>query len=234
VNRRFRRVKTDRLDVGKLLSMLMRYAEGERGVWSVVHVPGVEEEDRRQLHRELMALKRERTRHINRMKGVLASQGVVMEVGTSFVEQLEEARLWDGRPIGPGVRALVEREHKRLELVGEQIREIESARKELLRSSSDPAIEMVRRLLQLKGIGVNSAWIYVMEFFAWRAFRNRREVGSLSGLTPTPYASGESSRESGISKAGNRPVRATPHRRWVQVWRSRSPGRGCATSPTAS
>ena len=85
---------------------------------------------------------------------------------------------------------------------------MEATRKETLRSSGDPAIEQVRRLLQLKGIGMNSAWVYVMEFFAWRAFRNRRELGSLAGLAPTPYASGESSRERGISKAGNRPVRA--------------------------
>jgi transposase len=90
----------------------------------------------------------------------------------------------------------------------EQVHQIEIVRKESLRSLSDPAIEQVRRLLRLKGIGVNSAWVYVMEFFAWRAFRNRRELGSLAGLTPTPYQSGESARERGISKAGNRPVRA--------------------------
>ena len=208
VNRRFRRVKTDRLDVGKLLNMLVRYHQGEAKVWSVVHVPGVAEEDQRQLHRELMALKRERTHHINRMKGVLASQGVVLEVKTDFLERLEVVRLWDGSPIPPGLQALLVREHERLQLVREQVHQIEIVRKEILRSLSDPAIEQVRRLLRLKGIGVNSAWVYVMEFFSWRAFRNRRELGSLAGLTPTPYQSGESARERGISKAGNRPVRA--------------------------
>ena len=76
VNRRKRRVKTDRLDVGKLLTMLIRSAQGERKIWSVVHPPSPQEEDQRQLHRELMALKRERTCHINRIKGLLASQGV--------------------------------------------------------------------------------------------------------------------------------------------------------------
>lgn len=70
VNRRFRRAKTDRLDVGKLLNMLVRYYQGEPKVWSVVHVPGAAVEDQRQLHRELMALKRERTHHINRIKGL--------------------------------------------------------------------------------------------------------------------------------------------------------------------
>jgi len=208
VNRRYRRAKTDRLDVGKLLNMLVRYQEGEPKVWSVVHVPSVAEEDRRQLHRELLALKREQTHHINRMKGILVSQGVVLEVQTDFVEQMEGARVWDGSLIPPGVRSLLLREYERLVLVRAQIHQIEVFRREALRSSQDAAIEQVRRLLRLRGIGVNSAWVYVMEFFSWRAFHNRRELGSLAGLTPTPYASGESSRECGISKAGNRAVRA--------------------------
>lgn len=208
VNRRFRRAKTDRLDVGKLLNMLVRYHQGEPKVWSVVHVPSVEVEDRRQLHRELMALKREQTHHINRMKGLLASQGVVLEVKRDFVEELAEVKIWDGAALGSGLRALLEREAVRLGLVREQIRALEKERKELLKHSTDPAIEQVRRLLRLKGIGMNSAWVDVMEFFAWRAFHNRREVAALAGLTPTPYRSGESAREVGISKAGNRPVRA--------------------------
>src|SRR6185295_743513 len=158
VNRRFRRVKTDRLDVGKLLNMLVRYDQGEAKVWSVVHVPKVAEEDQRQLHRELMALKREQTHHINRMKGLLASQGVVMEVKKDFGEELAEVKLWDGSKIGPGLRGLLEREVTRLELVREQIKALEKERKEMLKNSTDPAIEQVRRLLRLKGIGMNSAW----------------------------------------------------------------------------
>lgn len=208
VNRRFRRAKTDRLDVGKLLNMLVRYHHGEPKVWSVVPVPSVTEEDQRQLHRELMALKREQTHHLNRIQGILVSQGVTMEVRRDFLEQLERVRLWEGAAIMPGLHTLLVREQARLELGRGQIHPIEVTRKETLRSSNDPAIEQVRRLLQLKGIGVNSAWIYGMEFFSWRAFRNRRELGCLSGLTPTPYTSGESVRECGISKAGNRPVRA--------------------------
>ncbi len=208
VNRRFRRAKTDRLDVGKLLNRLVRYHQGEPKVRSGVHVPSRAEEDQRQLHRELLALKREQTHHIHRMKGVLASQGVVVEVKPDFLEWLEAARLWEGAPIPAGLQDLLVREHERLQLVREQIHQIEEARKEILWTCKDPASEQVRRLLRRKGLGLNSAWVYVMEFFAWRAFRNRRELGSLSGLTPTPYQSGESSRERGISKAGNRPVRA--------------------------
>jgi transposase len=208
VNRRFRRAKTDRLDVGKLLNMLVRYEQGEEKVWSVVHVPNVEVEDQRQLHRELMALKREQTHHINRMKGLLVSQGVVLEVKRKFVEELGEVKLWDGSKLGLGLRGLLEREATRLEVVREQIHALEKERKEMLKNSTAPAMEQVRRLLRLKGIGMNSAWVDVMEFFAWRAFHNRREVAALAGLTPTPYRSGESVREVGISKAGNRPVRA--------------------------
>jgi transposase len=206
VSRRFRRVKTDRMDVGRLLGMLMRYHMGEKKVWSVVHVPSAGAEDERQLHREMMALKRERTRHINRVKGLLAGQGVVVDVGAGFMEELGEIRLWDGSGLPGRLRKRLERECQRMELLKEQIRELEKEREEVLRTSQEASVEQVRRLLQLKGIGVNSAWLYVMEFFAWRGFHNRREVGSLAGLTPTPYQSGESSKESGISKAGNRPV----------------------------
>jgi len=207
VSRRFRRVKTDGMDVGKLLGMLMRYDLGEKKVWSVVHVPSEKAEDERQLHREMRRLKKERTRHINRMKGLLASQGVVMETGPEFMEALEEVRLWDGTGLPKRLRRRLEREYERMELLKRQIRQLEKEREEVLQTSQEAAVEQVRQLLRLKGIGMNSAWLYVMEFFAWRGFRSRREVGALAGLTPTPYQSGESSKECGISKAGNRPVR---------------------------
>ena len=207
VSRRFRRVKTDGMDVGKLLGMLMRYYLGEKKVWSVVRVPSVKAEDERQLHREMLSLTKERTRHINRMKGLLAGQGVVMEIGPGFMEALGEVRLWDGSGMPGRLRKRLEREYERMGLLKEQIGQLEKEREEVLCTSQEEAVEQVRQLLRLKGIGMNSAWLYVMEFFAWRGFRNRREVGALAGLTPTPYQSGESSKECGISKAGNRPVR---------------------------
>jgi transposase len=208
VNRRKRRAKTDRLDAGKLLLMLIRYVQGERKVWSVLHPPSPQEEDQRQLHRELMALKRERTHHINRIKGLLISQGVSLALKADFLSQLEAVRLWDGTPLLPGIRQSLLREYQRYQLVQEQVHQIEVERQEAIRTGDTLAIRQVRQLLQIKGVGVNSAWLYVMEFFSWRGFRNRRELGSLSGLTPTPYQSGNSAHEQGISKAGNRPIRA--------------------------
>jgi len=208
VNRRFRRAKTDRMDVAKLLDQLMRYQRGEKKVWHVVRVPGVEAEDRRQFHRELEDLKAERTQHTNRMKGLLAGQGVRLEIGSGFLERLSAIRLWDGRPIPEGLRARLEREYGRLQFIQGQIRELEAQRVEAIRRSVDPEVEKVRQLLRLKGIGLNSAWVNTMEFFSWREFRNGKEVGGLAGLTATPHQSGDSSRERGMSKAGNRHVRA--------------------------
>ena len=208
VNRRKRRAKTDRLDVGKLLTMLMRYHQGEQKVWSIVHVPSPEDEDQRQLHRDLMALKAEQTHHINRLKGLLASQGVALPFQKDFLSRLETVQLWDGSPLPSALHARMKREYERYRLVKQQINQLELERVEAIRTSTTPAVEQVRQLLRLKGIGMNSAWVYVMEFFSWRGFRNRREVGSLAGLTPTPFQSGESSREQGISKAGNRRIRA--------------------------
>jgi len=208
VNRRFRRAKTDRMDVAKLLEQLMRYEQGERKVWHVVRVPGVEAEDRRQLHRELEDLKAERTGHINRMKGLLVGQGVRLEIEADFLERLNAIRLWDGRPIPEGLKARLEGEYERWQFIQGRIHELEAKRVEAIRRSESPEMEKVRGLLRLKGIGLNSAWVNTMEFFAWREFRNGKEVGGLAGLAPTPYQSGESSRERGMSKAGNRHVRA--------------------------
>ena len=208
VKRRARRVKTDRLDVGKLLAMLLRYEGGERVVWSVVRVPTSEEEDRRQLHRELATLKRDRTRVTNRIKGLLVNQGVKLDLGAGFSERVASIRLWDGSAVAVALRARLEREWAKVELLTMQIRELEAERVWLVKTSDDSAVEVVRQLLLLRGIGMNSAWLYAMEFFAWRGFKNRREVGALAGLTPTPYASGTISREQGIGKAGNRHIRA--------------------------
>jgi transposase len=208
VNRRKRRAKTDRLDVSKLLTMLMRYAQGERKVWSIVHVPTAEEEDQRQLHRELMAGTRERTRHINRIKGLLASQGVALQIRKDFPSQLNCVKLWNDTPLPPALHVRLLREYERLQLVEQQLQELEESRAETLRISNSPAVEQVRQLLRLRGIGIHSAWLFVREFFAWRTFHNRREVGALAGLTATPFQSGESATEQGISKSGNRLIRA--------------------------
>jgi transposase len=209
VNRRFRRSKTDRMDVEKLVGQLMRYQRGEKKVWHVVRVPGIQAEDQRQLHRELADLKAERTQHINRIKGLLVGQGVRLgKIGVGFLEELAAIRLWDGRSIPQGLRARLEREYERLQFIQGQLHELEAERVEAIRRSESPEVDKVRQLLRLKGIGLNSAWVNTMEFFAWRDFHNGKEVGGLAGLVPTPYQSGASSRERGMSKAGNRHVRA--------------------------
>jgi len=208
VNRRHRRAKTDRLDVQKLLTMLLRHAAGERKVWRIVRVPSVEEEDRRQLQRALTTAKRDRTRVINRVKGRLASHGLVMPPGGDFSQQLEHLRLWDGTPLPAGLHRRLGQEWKQVVALTQRIAQVEAERRAVLQTAEDAVTQKVQQLLLLKGIGINSAWLFVMEFFGWRAFRNRTEVGALSGLTPTPYASGNTAYEQGIAKAGNAHIRA--------------------------
>ena len=208
VNRRRRRAKTDRLDARKLVTMLMRATAGERDVWHVVRVPSAADEDRRHVHRELLTARRDRARLTNRIKGLLASHGVPLATLRTLPAHLATARLWDGSPLPLHCVARLTREW---DLVGQytaRLRALRAARTALLRVSDDPAIAQVRRLVQLRGVGPDSAWLYVMEFFAWRQFRNRREVGGLAGLTDTPYQSGDVDHQQGISKAGNRWVRA--------------------------
>jgi transposase len=207
VNRRARRTKTDKLDVGKLLTMLIRFDLGEEEVWRTVNVPTVSEEDWRHFHRELKTLKKERTGHINRIKGLLSGHGIRMKVKKAFPQELEEVRKWDKTAIPTYLQARLIREFERIELVNRQIKRIEEERQELLQQPDLENIEQVRYLMRLRGIGIQSAWLFVMEFFSWRDFQNGKEVGALAGLTSTPYQSGDAHREQGISKAGNRYVR---------------------------
>jgi transposase len=235
VTRRGRRTKTDRLDAGQLLTRLIRHCTGEQKVWRVVHVPRVAEEDRRHMHRDLEEMKAERTPQSNRLKGLLASCGLAgREVGEDFPNMLEALRLWDGQAVPGELQQRRLREFARHQFVDRQFRDLENERARRIRTAeADPAIDQVRQLLELKGIGPNSAWLFVQEFFAWRQIEHRRQLGALAGLTPTPYQSGDSEREQGISKAGNRRIRTMaieiawcwvryqPHRALSQWYRQR-------------
>jgi len=188
--------------------MLMRYQAGEEKVWSVVKAPTERDEAARHLHRDLMTMKKDRTRHTNRIKGWLAGCGLTVEITTDLPDALLSLRQWDESPISEELRRRIKREWERRALVERQIRDLENERARLIRNSTEANMDMVRQLATLRGIGANSAWLYVMEFFGWREINNRRELGSLAGLTPTPHDSGTMRREQGISKAGNRRIRA--------------------------
>jgi transposase len=208
VPRRKRRAKTDKLDASRLVGLLMRYHAGDTRGWKVVRVPTPAQEDLRHTHRELEAVKRDRTRGVNRIKALLAGQGIRAESRGVVPADIRALRDWHGNPLAPRLVIRLEREIAALNALQARIQLLERERKAMLRNSPDPAIAMVRRLMRLKAIGIESAWTFAMELFSWRRFRNVREVGALAGLTPTLSASGGTERELGISKAGNRRVRA--------------------------
>lgn len=208
VNRRLRRVKTDRVDVGKLLTMLIRYVNGEQKLWSVLHVPTVEQEDVRRLNRESERLKKERTAHINRIKSLLVLHGVVLKIDGNFERTLDQAVQWNNKQLPFGLKREILREYHRYQLIQLQVKELAAEQMEILKGSSVQA-KKAKALGQLKGMGPVSSWTLVFEFFGWRQFNNVKQVGAASGLSPTPHASGDMQREQGISKAGNRRVRTT-------------------------
>jgi transposase len=203
VKRRARRTKTDRLDLDGLLRLLARYLAGERRAWSVVHVPSAAAEDARQLHRELETAIQDRTRVVNRIRGLLATQGLRVQIDASLLDRLEAMRTWSGQPLPAGLLARLTREGQHLDAIQARITALRAERR--TRLTTEPA---GAALLTLRGIGESGAAILSSEFFAWRRFENPRQVGALSGLTPTPYRSGELRREQGIGKAGNRRIRA--------------------------
>ena len=207
VSRRARRVKTDRLDAEALLKLLVRHVSGEPKVWSVVHVPTPEQEDARHLQREIRTLKKEQTRIVNRVRGLLANQGVAVKLGQrGLIGPLASVRIWNGSPLPPGLKLRVEQELSRHALVHEQVLALEAERNRGIREGASSTAIISRRLMALRSIGPATAETISRELL-FRKFKNRRQVGSYSGLSPSPYQSGDMSHESGISRAGNRPVR---------------------------
>ena len=240
VNRRARRMKSDGLDAVKLVTMLVRYHQGESRVWRVVRVPTKAEEDQRHLHRELDVLKRDRTGLINRVKSLLATQGVGSGPRGVLPQDLAALRLWNGEPLPDELAGRLERDCARVRMVDVQMRELVRKRKEQIKNGTGRALVIVRKLLKLRAIGPESAWIYTMELFSWRELKNVRQVGALSGLVAAPYQSGDMDHTLGITKAGNRLVRAIaieiawgwlrhqPHSALTQWYQNRYAGAGSA------
>lgn len=206
--RRARVVKTDRLDAGRLWRLLVRVTQGERDVWRVVRVPSEAAEAARHLARSLAAETAACTQVSNRIHGLLATQGVrVGRLRARFRRDLARVVRWDGTPLPAALVTRVLREWRTLVLHRAHLRALAREQRAALRAAATPVATQVAQLTALKGLGVGSMWVYVTELFSWRALRTRGQVGALLGLTPTPYASGASHREQGISRAGNRHVR---------------------------
>jgi transposase len=218
--RRRRRAKTDRLDGEALLRALLAYLRGEPRVCAMVRVPTVEEEDRRRPSRERKALIAERVQHVNRIKGLLFSQGVrdYEPLRINRRRKLETLRSGDGRVLPPRLKAQIGRELDRLELLLGQIKAAESDRDAVLSAACAPQVTdscapqapatPPALLMALRGIGPDFAAIVWTEAL-YRGFANRRQVAAYAGLAATPWRSGSIVREQGVSKAGNPRLRTT-------------------------
>lgn len=210
VPRRHRRAKTDRIDGEMLIRTLMAYTRGEPRVCSMVRVPTPEEEDRRRIGRERKALVAERILHVNRVKGLLFSQGIrdYEPLHRDRRKRLNELRTGDGRGLPGNIRAQICRELDRLELLLEQIKAVEGERDAMAIPGAMGTRAPMAMLLGLKGIGPEFAAILHSEGL-FRHFDNRRQVAAYAGLAPSPWQSGSIDREQGVSKAGNPRLRTT-------------------------
>jgi transposase len=205
VQRRARHRKTDRLDLIKLMSLLLRWHGGELKVWSVVRVPSVTEEDIRQLSRGIERLKSERQRIRTRIKSLLALHGIKIVVvgGAKWIAKVGELRNWEGLPLGEHLRCDLLLEGERLALVEKQLCVLKAKRDDLVAHSEQPAAVTSRKLAGLGAIAAESSFVFSTELFGWRRFDNRRQLAGSVGIVGTPWKSGGIDREQGISKAGN-------------------------------
>ena len=221
VNRKKRQAKTDRIDAQKIVNALMRFKAGDQLACRMNRIPDALSEDARHLNREMRTLKSEKTSHTNRIKGLLAAQGITeVAIDRTFVRRVGRMRTAEGEPVLSELRDRLFREFDRLALVVKQIRELQMRQAELLRAAAKEATAGVtertsprhaiiaEHLAQLGGIGLVTATTLSIEIFSWREIKNRRQLAALLGLVPTPHASGEEEKEQGISKSGRGELRS--------------------------
>lgn len=224
VPRRHRRAKTDVVDGEMLVRTLAAFKRGEPRVCSMVVAPSPEEEDRRRVSRERRTLIKERIEHANRIKGLLASQGIsgCEPMRRSFRDRLESLRTGDGRPLGLRLKAEIGRELDRMDLVLRQVAAVEADRDALVRPDHADAEAPAARLMKLRGIGPEFAAVLWLEGL-FRRFANRRQLAAYAGLAPSPWQSGRVDREQGIAKSGNPRLRtAMVELAWL--WLRHQPG----------
>lgn len=206
VERHARRAKTDRLDVIKLVNSLRAWLRGERERMHVIQVPAPEAEAQRQLPRDRGELQKEIGQHRDRIRKLLRTVGCWDSVGSDFAGRLArgEIKCYDDTPLPLQLHERFTRECERLALAETQLATLE---KTLVQQLPPRVQGRITDLMKLRGLGQTGAMRLVLELF-WRDFDNRRQVGSCVGLVPQPYDSGESRVDQGISKQGNRRVRA--------------------------
>jgi transposase len=215
-SRRRRRAKTDKIDGEALVRALLAHKRGEPRVCAMVRTPTPEEEDRRRLCRERKTLTNERVQHVNRIKGLLFSQGIsgYEPLRRNRRQRLDELKTGDARPLPSHLKAQISRELDRLELLLEQIKAVEIERDALISAmkpegmNADAVRSPPAMLTKLNGIGPEFAAVLWSEGL-YRTFANRRQVAAYAGLAPTPWQSGSVAHEQGVSKAGNPRLRTT-------------------------
>jgi transposase len=229
VSRRARRAKTDRLDAEGMLRVLATWLGGDRQVCSMVRVPTPEEEDAKRPHREREHLVQEKLRVENRIEGLLFTQGIRKRPSLrSWEREMAELRTGDGRLLPPLLRAELERLRRRLVLVSELIRELETERNTAMAAAADNGMtQKITALQRIRGIGANFAAVLVREVF-YRSFANRRQLASYVGIVPMPYQSGGMDRDRSISRMGNPRARTTMIQ-LAWLWLRYQPGSALAT-----
>ena len=237
VSRRRRRAKTDRIDGEALLRVLLAFKRGEPRVCSMARAPTPPDEDRRRICRERKTLIVERIQHVNRIKGLLFSQGIgdYEPLRGDRRRALEAVRTGDGRELGAHMKAQIGRELDRLELLLDQIAAVEGERDAMLAREAEKAKAAqdgkrtpaaVEMLMDVRGLGSETVAMLWTEAL-YRSFDNRRQVAAFVGLAGTPWQSGSIDHEQGVSKGGNQRLR-TAMIQLAWLWPRHQPGSALA------
>jgi transposase len=209
IERRGKRAKTDRIDVDLLLTTLLGWLRGEPGRCTMAPIPALEEEDMREPGRRRSVLMQDRLKVENRIGSLLIRHGIAgfKPRLKSAEKKLAALRTWDGSALPPETQNSLKLLLAQHRLLSQQLEELEETRAKVVEVEKPDRLQgMIQKLARLVGVGVETATVLVHEVFS-RRFKDRKALGGFVGLTGTPYDSGGSKTEQGISKSGNPEVR---------------------------
>jgi transposase len=186
--------KTDKRDAREMCLRLEGYIRGNRRALCVIRVPSVEEEARREEGRQRERMLKERQRAAHRGGGLLRKAGRPVP-----------AQWWR-----PGPWAQLSAQLDEGLCLALAVWQQQAVHYEALQAAARQKLAEKGRRGQAglpAGLGGLTWELLGGEILDWSRFANRRAVASYTGLCPGEHSSGESRRQGGINRHGNRRVR---------------------------
>jgi transposase len=164
----------------------------------------IAQQDIQSIHRARSLIVSQRTAISNQIRGLLAEYGIVIPRSLSILnKRIPELLDYTSTELTPLFKEMLSHVFENLKLLEQKLAFFNKKIEEIAKSE-----ERCRRLMTIPGIGAIVATALVATLGDGRAFKNGREASAFLGLVPRQHSTGGRSVLLGISKRGDKYLRA--------------------------